>query len=164
MNDHTARMLAEAEARLHDADVLSRSLVAESDSACLLRILALEVLLKAALHAKIGKFKRSHDYRSLWGAFDAKSQAAILKEAEALDPGRISADALPALLTNWEFVFRKARYYYEFYENYTLQEQRDLGELWIALGAPESEAEVRYCSEELRALIHGLIVHIRNAA
>jgi hypothetical protein len=48
MDDHVARMVEEAKDRLHDAEVLAQTLRTPSDSAYLLRILAVEVLLKAA--------------------------------------------------------------------------------------------------------------------
>lgn len=49
-------------------------------------------------------------------------------------------------------VFKRARYYYEFYEGYALEELRELGEYWERLGAPESEVEVRYFPAERRAV------------
>ena len=157
-------MLAEAEGRLCDAEILSRSLAATSDSAELLRILALEVLLKTWLCAKSVKLRRNHNYRGLWDAFEQDAQDSVLLGAAVVDPGRLSAATVPILLSNWETVFKKARYYYEFYEDYSLHEQHELGQFWISIGAPESEAEVRYFPEELRALTHGLIAHIRSTA
>lgn len=43
------RMLAEAKARRHDADILGQLLSTRSDSQAFLRVLAFEVLLKAAV-------------------------------------------------------------------------------------------------------------------
>ena len=164
MSDHVSRMLSEARNRLHDADILATSLRAASDSAALLRILALEVLLKAAVHSANSTYKRNHNYAALWEALAPEVTAAVLRASDQADPGRLSVEAIPSLLKNWEFVFKKARYYYEFYENYSLAEQAELGELWLSLGAPEGEAEVRYLPSELRALTAGLLAHLDNVA
>ena len=90
MDDHTARMLSEAQDRLHDADILSHSLAAVSDSASLLRILALEVLLKAWLYSQRISFKRNHNYKALWGAFSQTSQAAIIKRRKRVGSWKTS--------------------------------------------------------------------------
>ena len=49
--DHIRRMYGEACDRLADAQILSRSIDKRSDSDSILRVLALEVLLKAVLFA-----------------------------------------------------------------------------------------------------------------
>jgi len=77
MNDHVARMLSAAQDRLNDADILAESGRAASDSASLLRILALEVLLKAAQAAVLGKYKRSHNYSVLWESLPPATKAAV---------------------------------------------------------------------------------------
>ena len=64
----------------------------------------------------------------------------------------------------YRFVFERARYHYELYENYSLKEQTELGELWIALGAPSNEAVVQYFPFELTCLIAGLTAYNTNAA
>lgn len=163
MNDHVARMLRDAQDRLNDADILAQSLRASSGSAPLLRILALEVLLKAAQVAALGQYKRSHNYSALWAALPPAAQASVLVMANQRFPGHADLSDPNALLKDWEFAFTKGRYYFELYETYTLEEQRALGELWVSLGAPEHEADVRFHPFELQALTEGLVAYIENA-
>ncbi len=163
MNEYVARMLRDAQDRLNDADVLAQSLRAASDSASLLRILALEVLLKAAQLASLGKYKRSHQYSTLWSDLPPPVRASVLAVANQRHPGHSDLSNLDALLRDWEFAFTKGRYYFELYENFTLEQQRELGELWVSLGAPEHESEVRFHPLELQALTEGLVAYIKNA-
>ncbi|MGH8501761.1 MAG: hypothetical protein ACREVE_04690 [Gammaproteobacteria bacterium] len=166
MNDHVARMLRDAQDRLNDADILSQSGRAASDSASLLRIHALEVLLKAAQVAVLGKckYKRSHNYSVLWEALPPATRAAVLSVATQRFPGHTDLSDLNALLKDWEFAFTKGRYYFELYETYTLEQQRELGELWVSRGAPEHEAAVRYHPLELQAISEALVAYISHAA
>ena len=164
MNDHVARMLSAAQDRLNDADILGQSGRAASDSSSLLRILALEILLKAAQSAVLGKYKRSHNYAVLWEALPPMTKAAVLALAKQRFPGHADFTDLNALFEDWEYAFTKGRYYFELYESYSLQEQRELGEFWISLGAPEHEAEVRYHPLELQAIAEALVACIRDAA
>ena len=157
-------MLSAAQDRLSDADILAESGRAASDSASLLRILALEVLLKAVQSAVLGKYKRSHNYAVLWEALPHDTRSAIAALAAQRFPGHTDLSDLNALFKDWEFAFTKGRYYFELYETYTLEQQRELGEFWVSLGAPEHEAEVRYHSMELIAMTEALVTHIKNAA
>lgn len=163
MNDHVARMLSDAKDRLNDADILAQSLHTASDSTSLLRILALEVLLKAAQLAAMGRYKRSHNYSALWQALPPTAKASVLDVANQRYPDHADLSNLDVLLQDWEYAFTKGRYYFELYENYTLEQQRQLGELWVSLGAPEHEAEVRFHPFELQALTEGLVAYIENA-
>lgn len=156
-------MLSDAQARLNDASLLSESLNRQSDAPALLRVLALEVLLKAAQANERGRYVRTHDYACLWRGLSEPTRESVLLHAEQRDPGRLAGSDLDLLLRDWEFVFTRARYYFELYEKYTFQEQEELGKLWVELGAPESEAEVRYHPHELLALCGGLVTHIENA-
>jgi hypothetical protein len=47
---------------------------------------------------------------------------------------------------------------------YTLKEQAELGDFWLALGAPTEEAVVQYYPTELMCLIHGLETYIESVA
>ena len=62
MTDHVLRMVAEAEGRIHDADLIGQSLRSQSDSQAILKVLALEVLLKALLLKTTGVVQQSHKY------------------------------------------------------------------------------------------------------
>src|SRR5882672_4273985 len=128
MNDQVARMLADAQARLNDAGVLASSLRATSDSVSLLRILALEVLLKAAQLATLGKYHPTHNYTALWAALPETVRASILTTAEHRFPGHADLSDLEVLFGDWKFAFTKGRYYFELYENSTLKEQEEVGE------------------------------------
>lgn len=162
MNDHALRMLRDAEDRLNDASVLAANLDTRSDAASLLRILAFEVLLKCAIVVNGGTPPRSHNYWNLWQSLPKLVQNSVLAVAVDRMPGYADLSNLQWLLGNYRFVFEKARYFYEFYEDYTLQDQSELGNFWISLGAPETEAEVQYKPNELTCLTDGLLAHIRG--
>jgi hypothetical protein len=156
MPDHAYRMYIEANERMHDADLLAQSMQAKSDSQAVLRILAFEVLLKCALLLCNLTPKKNHKYRSLWLALPGYAQKEILSVAVDRMPGHTDLTDIEKLLGWYQFIFEKARYYYEFYENYTLDEQRELGKYWLELDAPTNEAEVQYYPSELQCLIDGL--------
>jgi hypothetical protein len=77
-------------------------------------------------------------------------------------PGQADLSNLEWLLRNYRFVFERARYFYEFYEGYTLQEQHELGDFWVSLGSPDHEADVQYKPNELASLTEGLLNHIKS--
>lgn len=165
MPDHLRRMQTEARSRLHDAALLSAQLDQRSDSASLLRVLAFEVLLKcAALASGISpndlKRKYSHSYAELWGALPHETIDRILASANERMPGHTDFSNLAGLLKNFETVFKKARYYYEFYEDQTLSQQTAAGNQWISRGAPLEEALIRYHPYELESLVCGLNSYI----
>ena len=68
------------------------------------------------------------------------------------------------LLKNYQFVFEKARYYYEFYEGKTLEEQHEIAASWAEKGSPLEKADVRYFPDELECLIYGLSEYIKERA
>lgn len=156
-------MLNEAQDRLHDAEVLAKSGESLSDAIPLLRILALEVLLKAAQVACFDKCQWGHDYLKLWSSLPQAVRTAVLDVAHQQYPGRADLSGLDGLFKDWEFAFKKGRYYFELYEGYSLDEQRAFGELWVSNGAPIQEAAVRYHPLELMALAQGLIAYIEAA-
>lgn len=160
MLDRAVRMFNEAQDRLHDADILARSLSAISDSQVLLRILAFEVLLKCALLVSGQEPKRTHKYADLWNSLPVAVKEDVLAVASENLPDKISFAHLDRVLNSYQFVFEKARYYYEFYEWKSLEEQREEGESWIAQGAPVEEARVQYYPLELRSLISGLVAYV----
>jgi hypothetical protein len=163
MSDHVLRMLAEAESRIHDAEVLGTSLRSESDSQALLNILALEILLKAAQLKHSGTISRSHKYIELWSSLPDHVRAETLRIARDRYPGHADLSNVEKLLCVYEFIFTKARYGYELYEQYTLAEQSALGEEWVSRGAPTEEADIQYFPMELLALLEGLRTVLKNA-
>jgi len=164
MNDRVARMFHEAQDRLHDADILAASLDRRSDSQEIVRILGFEILLKCALLHSGQEPKNSHNYKKIWFGLPGYVQKKVLEIAEATMPGHADLTKLEEKLGWWQFVFERARYHYELYENYTLKEQTELGELWVAIGAPSHEAVVQYFPIELKCLIAGLNNYIKSAA
>ena len=163
MVDHIRRMFNEAQARLHDADILAQSGDAQSDSQAIIRILAFEVLLKCALLICDQKAKSNHNYKKLWLGLPGYAQKEVLAVAAESMPGHADLSRLEELLGWYQFIFEKARYHYELYEDYTFDEQRELGEFWVSIGAPTNEAVVQYYPSELRCLIAGLSVFVEKA-
>ena len=160
MCDRAVRMFNEAQDRLHDAEILARSLSAVSDSQALLRILAFEVLLKCALLVSGKEPKRTHHYADLWNSLPRAVQDEVLAIASENLTSLSTRAQLDNALTAYQFIFQKARYYYEFYEGMSLEEQREEGDSWIAGGACDEEARVRYYPLELHGLIAGLETYI----
>jgi hypothetical protein len=163
MNDRVRRMYNEARDRLHDADILSRSLATVSDSQAIIRILAFEVLLKCALLVAGQQPKNTHNYKSLCTDLPPDAQREVLAVAAARMPGHADLSDVEKLLIWYRFIFEKARYHYELYEGYTLEEQGKLGEYWEKIGAPTEEAVVQYYPSELECLIEGLTRYVEKA-
>ena len=136
----------------------------ETDSDALLRILGFEILLKCALLVAGVRAARHHKYVQLWADLPSFAQQRILAAARMRMPGHADLSNLDNLLNWYQFVFEKARYQYELYEGYSLQEQHELGEPWVSLGSPTDEAVVQYYPNELKCLIHGLKHFIEGAA
>jgi HEPN domain-containing protein len=163
MRDRLVRMCREAKDRLHDAAILAASIDTRSDSQALLRVLAFEVLLKAALLAASGRPPRNvHKYADLWRQLPAPVQAEVLAFARARMAGHTDLSDVEKLLKWFQFVFVNTRYHYELYDGYTLAEQRELGELWENLGAPTEEAIVQYHPLELQCLTEGLLAYVEK--
>ena len=163
MNDRVVRMFLEANDRLHDADILARSLDSRSDSQAIIRILGFEILLKCALLLAGQEPKESHNYKKLWLGLPGYVRKDVLKVAAERMPGHADLSNIEDKLVWYQFVFERARYHYEIYENYSLKEQTELGDLWLSLGAPNSEAVIQYFPSELTCLIAGLTSYIENA-
>jgi hypothetical protein len=156
-------MVREAKDRLHDSEILATSLSKRSDSTEFLNVLAFEVLLKAAVLASTGSRPGSHNYRDLWSKLPGPVRDQIMSVAEAGMPGHTDFSNLDKLLGRYRFVFEQARYHYEMYDYVTLEEQRELSELWVKRGAPVEEARVQYHPNELFCLMEGLIAYIESA-
>lgn len=156
MIDHARRMYADALDRLHDARILKSAVGTRSDASALLDILAFEVLLKCASLLTSGDVRRSHNYLGIWSSLPPAAQEEILSVSRNRMPGHADLSRVSDLLKNYEFIFEKARYQYEFYEGYTSKEVSELGALWVELGSPASEAMVSYRPLELASLIDGL--------
>jgi hypothetical protein len=138
MLEHARRMYRDALQRVNDADILAGSSQTQSDSPALLRILGFEVLLKCALRLSGKTSPQSHDYAALWRQLPSDAQDEILATACTRMPGHADLSDMERLLTTFEFIFKRVRYYYELYEGYTLNQEHELGRRWIEKGAPRS--------------------------
>lgn len=156
-------MLQEAQDRRHDADILGSSFSTRSDSQAFLRVLAFEVLLKAAVLASDAPRAGGHKYKQLWGKLPPVAQSEIMAVAQTRMPGHSDLSDLDKLLSCYQFIFERARYGYELYDGYTPAEVRQLGEYWEELGAPVEDAVLRYYPSELECLTEGLIKFVENA-
>ena len=157
MSDDAARMYSQAMGRIHDANILAQALDRQSDSGAIIRILGFEVFLKCAVLLSIGEIpKLGHNYFCLWKKLPAEASNEIMLVALTHMPESSDLSQMKTLLDAYEFVFKKARYYYELYEGCTNEQVRETGERWIANGAKNEEAEVVYYQKELMCLIEGL--------
>lgn len=160
--DHIKRMYIEADKLIYDSGILSRNIDQQSDAASFIKILGFEILLKCALVINKQNPKRNHKYYKLWLGLPGKVQSEILQYADSRMADTNVSSNLEVFLNNFQFIFEKVRYFYEFYEGYTLAEQHDLGQFWKDIGAPLDEAEVRYYPDELECLIFGLSEYIKG--
>jgi hypothetical protein len=109
------------------------------------------------------KGEKTHNYRTLWLGLTEKAQKEVLSVAHS-HRMRNHADLsnVGKLLDWYQFIFEKARYHYELFEGYTLEEEHELSEYWIQIGAPTEEAIVQYYPYELQCLIAGLSAFIEK--
>ena len=163
MQDHVQRMYNEAMDRLHDADILSQSMRDRSNASTILRILAFEVLLKAAIFLHGQKPKDTHAYAKLWLALPGSVRKKLLEVAEDRMAGHTDFSDLSKLLTAFQVTFEKARYGYEPLFGYTLEEQRELEAIWIESGAEPTAALFSHRPNELQCLVEALLEHIESA-
>ena len=162
MKDRIARMLAEAKARRHDAAILGASLSTRSDSQAFLRVLAFEVLLKAAVLASGQARAGGHDYKDLWNKLPVTARNEVLDVAKNRMPGHAELADLHRLLSWYKFIFEKARYGYELHDGLTPAQVARKGDAWEARGAPIEEAEIQYYPLELECLTEGLIAYVER--
>lgn len=172
MNELKLRlMLREASQRLEDADLLSNaSTTYKSDSAYLLRLLGLELLLKCIHELTLGEppkrtgLGKGHSYAAIFMALPDEAQSRILQIAgERIGPSELSNNAV-RVLEEWGKNFSALRYPYEKYELLSEQQYREQGERWMRAGAPLDEAVFRYYPEELFGFIHALRTFVADAA
>lgn len=156
------RMLDAALARLHDAGILAESFRAESDADSLVSILAFEILLKCALLLSGASSASGHGYWKLWNKLPENARREILSVAHARMPGHADLADIQKLLQWYQYIFEKARYPYELFEGYSAQEEDELTQLWLDLGAPVDEALVQYYPMELTCLIAGLRAYVEQ--
>ncbi len=164
MSKRVARMVAEAKARMADADIIGVSLLPNSDSQSLLRILALEVLLKAVELKTTGSITRSHRYLEIWRRLPSEVRADVIRKGTERFAGHVDLRHVEKLLCGFEWLFTSARYGYEFYEGTADEELHVIGQEWIARGSPTDEADIQYHLTELAGLNFGLLSVAERAA
>lgn len=151
-------MQREAAQRLDDARQLSKSDASNpfSNSAHLLCLLALELLLKLVYEAVLGRPRHGHDYNQIFSELPQETQARLLTLAEE----RIGQSALSinpdGVLNEWARNFIDLRYPYERYEGMTEAEYKRLADDWVQRGGPLDDAQFRFYPEELYGILHAL--------
>jgi hypothetical protein len=169
-------MYREACSRIDDADFLGRHLPpSKYNSDHLLRVLGLEVLLKATLKLADVDYRArgtgGHDYEALFNRLPQDARGEVLKVAvdrmrgwtKETYPDLVDIstdDGLNKVLRQSEQHFMRARYQYEFFEGFTQDEQRVVEQRWLERGGPSDEADCVSYPEEVGAIIAGLRAYI----
>ena len=151
-------MHREALRRLADAEILSKAMPPEenSDSAYLLKLLGLELLLKIVFEAELNKPGGGHAYEKLFGELPPSLQTKLL----ALAGERVGPSALvenhELVLQKWGKNFVDLRYPWESYEGLSEEQYLTIGEKWMSKDAPLEEAKFRYYPQELLGFLSAL--------
>ena len=146
-------MHREAIRRLEDAEFLRN----RGDSAHLLSLLGLELLLKLVHEVVVGKkTSHRHQYHLIFHDLPLETQKEILERAhDRIGPSALDTNT-SVILKEWGNNFISLRYPYEKYEGLTEAEYHQKSEDWIQAGAPLEEATFRYFPEELFGIIEAL--------
>ena len=159
-------MYQEALQRLKDAETLSQaiSLGESADSAYLLKLLGLEILLKIVYEFTLCKPGRRHEYEKLFGELPQNLQTRLL----ALAGERVGLSALAEnhelVLKEWGKNFVALRYPWERYATLSEEQYSTISEAWVSKGAPLEEATFRYHPEELVGMLSALCLVAAEAA
>jgi HEPN domain-containing protein len=170
------RMYREACSRIDDADFLAKHWPASAcNSDHLLRVLGLEVLIKAVLKLAGADYPArgggGHDYEALFNRLPQDARREVLKVAiyrmrgvtKEVYPNFVDISngrGLNKVLRQSSEFFTSARYQYEFLEGHTQEEQRAIEQRWMERGGPSDEAHTVCYTEEVGALIAGLRAYI----
>jgi len=149
-------MWLEANAFLHDSELLSNSLDRLSDANYLLRLLSFELFIKClsnVLGIQVGK---RHNYKDIFSNFPREFRDEILTNAKQNYAGHVDYTDIDSLLETFEEQFIALRYPYEYYEGLTEEEYNKKGEEWEKNGMPLEQATIRYYPMELKGLIDAL--------
>jgi hypothetical protein len=155
-------IVREAETRLRDGDRLQSDLADPTDSGYLLQLLGFELLLKACLTATGQPLARKHSYVELWSTLPSDTQRELLEAAQMRMAGIANYSNLPELLHTWSKNFVSLRYPYEKYTGMSEADYRARGEVWLACGAKESDADFVYYPNELRGLIDAMLTYLQH--
>lgn len=153
-------MRQQAEGLLEDAEMLGRPLGSRSDGGYLLRLLALEILLKAVYRGASGTVKKGHRYRDLVGGLPPATRARLLEEAAQRLAGEVTWESVGEVLETLSHNFVHLRYAYEEYEEMSDEELSQMEKKWLEEGATLEDATFVYYPEELMGLTHAALVVI----
>lgn len=159
MNKLRLRLMhQEALQRLHDAETLSEAMALgeRSDSPYLLRLLGLELLLKFVFESVLHELGRGHEYEKLFNELPSVLQARLLSLAgERIGPSAL-AENHESVLQEWGQNFIALRYPWERYAHLSEEQYSNVGNEWVAKGAPLEEATFRYHPQELVGFLAAL--------
>lgn len=154
-------MVESAKNRLADADLLYHH-GGSTESVVFLRLLAFEVLLKAAHWVRSGQPRNRHDYLRLWSNLGAENRNRILDAAkDRMGRGPVLQN-LCEVLETWSRNFSGIRYEYEKQADRTAEEVHEKGSRWVENDAPLEEADFVFHPEELEALSRALEQHLED--
>jgi hypothetical protein len=163
MNELTIKlMLRESRNRISDASILAQSTKTRSDSAYLLNLLSLEILLKCLLLITTEKLEHGHNYFELFNKLPEEKKENILSSAKNKQGPIANFTDINSKLKIFESNFIKLRYPYEKYTKLTEGEYVARGEEWIKRGAITEEADFQYYPNELYGLQQALIQDIEE--
>lgn len=150
-------MKEEASTRLADAAVLEADLHRTSDSGYLLRLLAFELLLKAAAIIYGKEPPHHHRYQRIWSLLPQGVRQRTLADAAYRMAGVSDYCDIDALLSTWSSNFVAMRYPFEKYLGLTEHEYIARGNDWVAAGSTIDDADFVYHPTELLGLTEALL-------
>jgi len=157
MNSFGLRLMhREAMRRLDDAEAF-QAVRPDSDAGYLLKLLALELLLKFVRHTSAPDQVKAfgHSYDQIFAALPGSVQTKLLALAgERIGPSGLTEPG--PILRDWSGNFIALRYPYEKYQDDTAEQYAQRGEDWIAAGASNEEAVFRFHPEELLGMLYAL--------
>ena len=153
----TKLMLREARRLVTDAEYLQGNARSESNGAYLLKLLALEILLKCCVLLETGTLERGHDCVHIFLRLAASTRKGIVETASRrMGPTADYSDTY-WLLELFSSNFIRMRYPYESYPpGMSEADYIRLGAEWIDRGAAVEEATFDFRPEELFGFVYAL--------
>jgi len=124
-------------------------------SSVILKVLAFEVMLKAALFAETGRASQGHNYEELWQSLPDDVQKAVVDFGTLRFAGHVTYSDLTKKLVDWRRAFEGYRYDYEINEERSRDEIRAKSTNW-------EEPDFEFHPLEIEGLILGLENHLQN--
>lgn len=154
------RMYSHSRELSDSAELLAGHLEDHGTASVILKLIAFEVALKAALLVSSGKNAMDirHHFKKGWYRLDTDIQSDVRRNAEQRMAGHVSFHDIDALLDTWESNFIAVRYSYEKLNGLSDEVVREKGDNWIKGGCQDEDADFVFHPDELFALTHGLHV------